>query len=141
MTEIRFYHLERSGLDQALPQLLAKAFQNGRRILIKTPNDQEAERLNAHLWTYNPDSFLPHGTKKDGHASDQPVFITSKDENPNASDLLILTHSQNAPETHDFQLICDMFDGNNPEMLSAAHALESPEKLRRSYPFLLATKP
>jgi len=70
MTEIRFYHLERTGLDQVLPQLLSKALQNGHRILVKTPSASETERLSAHLWTHDPASFLPHGTKKDGQPED-----------------------------------------------------------------------
>ena len=120
MTETRFYHLERTGLEQVLPQLLTKALSTNHRIIVKTPNDQESERLNTHLWTYNPDSFLPHGTKKDGNPKDQPVWITAEDENPNNADVLILTHGQNIPDNQEFALICNIFDGRDPEMLSAA---------------------
>lgn len=122
MAEFRFYHLERSNLDQVLPQLLTKALSGGHRILIKTVNDAEAERLSTHLWTFDPNSFLPHGTQKDGHKTDQPVWITANNDNPNNSDVLILTHGQSAPEEHSFTLICDMFDGRAPEMLDAARA-------------------
>jgi DNA polymerase-3 subunit chi len=66
MTEIGFYHLQRSSLNDALPKLLEKALQAGFRVLLKTPNAAETERLNLALWTYGQGSFLPHGTRTDG---------------------------------------------------------------------------
>ncbi|MCB1580199.1 MAG: DNA polymerase III subunit chi [Rhodospirillales bacterium] len=122
MTEIRFYHLERTELEQVLPQLVTKALSADHRIIVKTSNEQETQRLNTHLWTYNPNSFLPHGTKKEGNPKDQPVWITAEDENPNNADMLILTHDQNIPDNQEFALICYIFDGSNSEILSKARA-------------------
>ena len=67
MSEVRFYHLERQTLDQVLPQLLTKALEQGHKIIVKTSNAQETERLNSHLWTWNPNSFIPHGSEKDSY--------------------------------------------------------------------------
>lgn len=120
MPEVRFYHLEHTSLDQALPALLAKALEKGHRILVKTENDAEAERLNTHLWAYHPNSFIPHGTAKDGHTADQPVFLTAGNDNPNNSDILILTHDTENVDTETYTMICDMFDGRKEEQLSAA---------------------
>lgn len=121
MTEIRFYHLQNQSLEQALPALLSKAFQNGHRIIVKAPSDM-VERLNEHLWTYHADSFLPHGTEKDGNAENQPIWITDKDENPNNADLLILTHNLESENVADFKMTCEIFDGRNDNDVSAARA-------------------
>src|SRR6056297_3610677 len=102
MSEIRFYHMERTALDQILPTLLSKALQNAHRIVVKTPTEQDTERLNAHLWTYDPSSFLPHGSVKDANKTDQPVFLTAQDENPNSADVLILTQGAESPNIADF---------------------------------------
>jgi len=121
MSEIRFYHLERQSLEQALPGLLNKALEGGHKICVKTTDESAAEKLNEALWTYQPDSFLPHGTAKDGHSEAQPIFITADDDNPNAADVLIITG--NTPAKIDgFTLVCRMFDGNNPEELQNARA-------------------
>ena len=122
MSEIRFYHLERQNLDTVLPMLLTKALEKGHKILVRTPNEAETERLNTHLWTFKENSFLPHGSAKDGKAEHQPIWITDKDENENNADVLILTHGQDIEDKSDYALICDIFDGNNEEMLSAARA-------------------
>jgi DNA polymerase-3 subunit chi len=120
MTEVRFYHLERSSLDQVLPQLLTKALQTGQKILVKAPDANEVERLNEHLWTYDPGSFIPHGSAKDGFTTDQSVFLTQDDENPNGASILFLTHDLESPQISSYQLVCEIFDGRNEDSLSAA---------------------
>ncbi len=121
-TEYRFYHLQRQTLDQALPQIAAKAYERGHRLVIRTNDTKTAEHLNAVLWTYNEQSFLPHGTKKDGHEIDQPIWITDKDENPNNADVLMTTDGKDVPpETIEtYTLCCDIFDGALDDQLQAA---------------------
>ena len=79
-----------------------------------------AERLNDYLWTYNPNSFLPHGSKKDGHAELQPIWLTSEDENPNDADVLILTGGAASENMNDYQLCCELFDGRNEAAVTEA---------------------
>lgn len=123
MTEIRFYHLQRQSTQQALPGLLQKALSTGKTILVQTPDDAAAKALNDHLWTFDPASFLPHGTSKDGHADKQPIYITaSDDENPNTAKILILTGGADREPKTDYDLCCEMFDGNNQDALTAARA-------------------
>lgn len=122
MADIRFYHLERQNLDSALPALVAKALSKGHKIVIKAPDTHEVERLNGHLWTFDPSSFVPHGSKKDGFETDQPVWLTDGDDIPNEADVLILTHNTEHAEINKFKLVCDMFDGRNDEAVQAARA-------------------
>ena len=122
MTEVRFYHMERSGLEQTLPMLVTKALQNNHKIIIKSAEQNEIERLNEHLWTFDPNSFIPHGSAKDGHAANQPVWLTAEDENPSGADVLILTHGAAHEDLKDFSLVCEMLNGNDPESVTAARA-------------------
>lgn len=120
--EIRFYHLERTGAEQALPPLLNKALNGGRRVVIKVAHETEAERINEYLWSYNPDSFIPHGSKKDGFAAMQPVWITATDENPNNADVLIVCAGAETSMQRDFLLCCEMIDGRDETQIAAARA-------------------
>ncbi|MCB9987925.1 MAG: DNA polymerase III subunit chi [Rhodospirillales bacterium] len=120
MTEIRFYHLTVKALDQVLPEILTKALSTGRRAVVKTVDERQAETLNAHLWTWRPDAFLPHGSAKDGFAADQPVWITTIDENPNKSDILILAGGVVSDQVGAFDLCCEMLDGNDAAAVKAA---------------------
>lgn len=64
MTRVDFYHLQQKSLEDVLPPLLQKAYSTGKRIKIKTPNEERTEYINSLLWTFNDESFLPHGSKK-----------------------------------------------------------------------------
>ena len=122
MSEIRFYHMEQSTLDQALPTIALKAYQSGKNVLIKTPDAKEAKRIDALLWGFSETSFLPHGVDGDKNAPKQPVFITSKDKNPNAAEILILTHGCVWESIDDFSLCCEMLDGRIETQISDARA-------------------
>ena len=89
MTEIRFHHLEQRRIDQALPPLLERALEEGRRVLVRAPSDEMVAALNGLLWTYADASFLPHGAAGDGDPMTQPIFLTSELENPNAATMLV----------------------------------------------------
>jgi DNA polymerase-3 subunit chi len=88
--EVWFYHLERTGLDQALPELLEKTLARGWKAVVRTPAPERIEHLDSWLWTYRDESFLPHAPASEPGAARQPVLLTTELENPNAADALFL---------------------------------------------------
>ncbi len=120
MTEIRFYHLQTQTLDEVLPKLLLKAYGMDKHIIVKTADDKTAEHLNKHLWTFHPDQFLPHGSKKNGNAELQPIWLTSKDENPNEAKILFLTGGATWEDMSGFDLVCEMLNGFDEDVVKAA---------------------
>jgi len=86
MPEIAFYHCTRLTADAALPQLLEKSLEREWRVVVHLVSEQRLAQLDAHLWTYRPDAFLPHGSKKDGEPETQPVYLTTANDNPNDAD-------------------------------------------------------
>lgn len=119
-TEVRFYHLLRQNVGEALPALCAKALSTGKTIIIKAPDSRTAEMLNDQLWSYDAGSFLPHGTEKDGKAEKQPIWITEDDNNPNAAKILILTYGTNTESLETYDLCCEIFDGRNEDAVTHA---------------------
>ena len=122
MPRIDFYHLQKQTLEEVLPKLLEKALTLKQNILIKIGNEERVEFLNSLLWTYNDTSFLPHGSKKDGFASQQPIWLTAEDDNPNNAKLLFLTDGAavNLENLNNFDRVFNIFDGNNQTSLEQA---------------------
>ena len=66
MSRVDFYHLQKQSPEEVLPVLLNKAYAAGCKICLKTISEERVTYWNGYLWTYNDESFLPHGSKKDG---------------------------------------------------------------------------
>jgi DNA polymerase-3 subunit chi len=121
VTEVRFHHLERLRVDQALPRLLERALEEGRRVLVRASSDEMVAALNERLWTYDDTSFLPHGAAGDGDPMTQPVFLTSELTNPNAATMLVRLAGVEADAADEaFDLVVLMFEGRDEAAL--AHA-------------------
>lgn len=122
MTDIHFYHLTSTSLDNALPKLLAKVLDAGLRAVVHVSSEEEAERLNGWLWTWQPDSFLPHGTARDGHGDAQPIYLTHGQENPNQAQVLIVASGQRREAFEGYERVLDIFDGSDDAQAAEARA-------------------
>ena len=120
--EVWFYHLERTGLDQALPELLEKTLARGWRALVRCAGRDRLEHLDGWLWTYRDDSFLPHGTAETPEAARQPVLLTTAAENANAAQAVFLIDGADAPALDGYERCVILFDGRDAEALAAARA-------------------
>ena len=122
MTEIAFYHLERSSLEAALAKLLEKALENDLRAVVKAGSDERVEALTAALWTYEQGAFLPHGSAKDGNGAEQPVWLTTGDDNPGGATVLVLTDGAVADDMDGYARCLELFDGQDETALANARA-------------------
>jgi len=120
VTDVNFYDLTRTALERALPKLLEKVIASGARAVVRAGSSERVEALNAALWTYDPDSFLPHGSSADGNPGLQPIWLTTLDENPNGASFLVLTDGVEAGEIGRFERCLDLFDGNDEAARLAA---------------------
>ena len=122
MTEVFFYHLDRVPLERVLPDLLERCLERGWRAAVQVGSDERLEALDAHLWTYRDDSFLPHGTKKDGQPTGQPVWLTTGDDNPNGAEVRFLADGADVDDFVPYQRVVVIFDGNDAEAVERARA-------------------
>ncbi|MFO1012590.1 MAG: DNA polymerase III subunit chi [Caulobacteraceae bacterium] len=118
--EVWFYHLERSGLDQVLPELLEKTLQRGWKALVRSTQAERVEHLDGWLWAYRDDSFLPHGTDREPQPERQPVLLTSALENRNEADALFLIDDADPGDISPYQRCIVLFDGRDETALAAA---------------------
>lgn len=119
MAEVNFYHLSVTPLDRALPKLLEKAVQGRLRVIIRTADETQSEALSSLLWTYDPDSFLAHGTRADGQGERQPVYLTHGDEAPNAPALSIVVNGRAEPSPG-IGKVLDLFDAGDAQQAQEA---------------------
>jgi DNA polymerase-3 subunit chi len=121
MTEFLFYHLDRQPLDRVLPALLEKSLERGWRIVVQAASEERVDALDAHLWTYRDDAFLPHGSHRDGDPSVHPVVITVRDDNPNAANVRFLIDGAAPPaDAVNYERIVLLFDGADSDAVAQA---------------------
>jgi DNA polymerase-3 subunit chi len=129
MTEILFYHLQRQPLESVLPSLLERSVERGWRVVVQMASDERVEALDAHLWTYRDESFLPHGTPRDGEAAAQPILLTTGEDNPNAATVRFLIDGAPMPaDAKSYDRIVLLFDGEDEDALAQARARWSEAK-------------
>jgi DNA polymerase III subunit chi len=73
--QVDFYHLTFAPVERVLPRIAERVLQDNGRLLVVSADEALAERLDAHLWNYRPDSFLPHGRAGKPDEVEQPVLI------------------------------------------------------------------
>ncbi|MGO4565102.1 DNA polymerase III subunit chi [Rhizobium sp. 2YAF20] len=122
MTEVLFYHLTESKLEDALPPLIDKSVERGWRVAVKARDAARRDMLDAHLWTFREDSFLPHGTDEGDQPDRQPVLLTTSDENLNNATVRFFVDGAEAASIDTYDRIVFMFDGYDQEQLEAARA-------------------
>lgn len=120
MSDVAFYHLTRSKLEAALPKLLEKTLEAGKRAVVMVGSSQRAENLNGVLWTYDSASWLPHGSAKDGTPEEHPIWITDEDENPNGAQFLFLADGASCENMDVYERCFELFDGNNDKSVETA---------------------
>ena len=120
MTEIRFYHLQRRSLDSALPELLTKSLERGWRCVVQATSAERLQALDAHLWTFRDDSFLPHGTAQDPQPEDQPVYLTTGPENPNGAAVRFLIEGAEIENFASHERVFFVFDDSDEAAIEKA---------------------
>jgi DNA polymerase-3 subunit chi len=121
VTELRFYHLLDQRLERVLPQLLEISLDRGWRVVVQAASEERIEALDAHLWTYRDDSFLPHGTARNADAVDQPVLLTIDEGNINDANVRFLIDGAPIPEDASrYDRLVLIFDGTDDDAVARA---------------------
>jgi DNA polymerase-3 subunit chi len=122
MAEVWFYHLERTALEQALPELLEKTLARGWSAQVRCRTAERAAVLDGALWTYREDSFLPHGLESEPDADRQPVVLGTGEGNPNAAQALFLIDDAEPGSLDGFARTVVFIDGRDPAAVAAGRS-------------------
>lgn len=122
MTEVWFYQLQTRPLDQVLPNLIERTLQRGWRAVVQPVTPERLNALDDLLWTFSDESFVPHGSARDGDADLQAVWLTLGDDNSNKAQVrFLLEGAEAAPFVeHGYQRLIIVFDGRDEAFLANA---------------------
>lgn len=120
MAEVLFYHLEVRPLESVLPQLLEKTLERGWRAVVEAGSRERADSLDALLWTFRDDAFLPHGLAGEQSDALQPILLTTDDTNPNGATVRFFVDRAVPQSTEGYNRIVYMFSGLDPDAVSEA---------------------
>ena len=97
MTRIDFYQLnsDRHRYDQVVCHLCQKAYENNQLTLLLTRDAQQSEMLDARLWTFADDSFIPHD-RKEADELVTPILVQDNPK-PNGDRQLLINLSASVP--------------------------------------------
>ncbi|HJS87060.1 MAG TPA: DNA polymerase III subunit chi [Acetobacteraceae bacterium] len=119
MAEIGFYHLTRTGPDQALPLLLARTLGAGERAVVLCGSAERLAAIDAALW--QAEAWLPHNGAPDEDPDLQPIWLTVVDEPaPNGARFLFLVDGATSAHCGDYARVFDLFDGTDQAATEAA---------------------
>jgi DNA polymerase III subunit chi len=122
--DVYFYHLESKTLEDTLPDLLERTLARGWRAQVRPGSDERAKALDAHLWTYREESFLPHGLAAEPNAADQPILITLDAADNDAQALFLVDGADpgdwDALRAKGYERIVLMFDGRDADAVTHA---------------------
>ena len=120
MTEVLFYHLEHRPLEAVLPALLEKCLERGWKAVVQGGTPERLDAIDAALWTYREDPFLPHGTVSDGDPVVQPIYLTTDTDNLNDAPVRFLVDGADPPDLSAYQRAIFIFDGRDENALTQA---------------------
>lgn len=127
---IDFYILPDSTLELCtlfICKLTEKAYKTGSKILIQTPENEIAEKLNDSLWTFRDISFIPHSIFDENDPMPAPVqiypvgarFIAPLSASHPSNNILMNLDSAVPNDYSQFQRILEIVP-NNPQLKAAA---------------------
>lgn len=128
-SQVGFYHLTRSSLEEALPLLLDRTLQAGERAAVYCPDEETVLMLDKALWASRACPWLPHGRLRDGNEKRQPIWLTASEEEalPNGAGFLFRVNGAgNFMGEHftgaSFQRVFDLFDGTDERQVAEARS-------------------
>lgn len=126
MTDVWFYHLERQSLEQVLPVLLERAMARGWRASVQATAPERVAALDELLWTWRDESFLAHGSARDGDEGMHPIWLTAEGDNPNGAAIRVFVDGAPPepvladPAAAPSERALVIFDGRDEEALAEA---------------------
>ncbi len=116
MTKIDFYELKygRFSPEQLLCQLSLKAYQSQKHVLLLTQTEEQSQRLDKALWTFDDTQFVPHELNSKDKTL-KAIHISHQTQANEAYDILINTHQDIPSHIGQFKRVIELVHDQNKE--------------------------
>lgn len=132
--QVDFYHLNASPLDRVLPRIAEKVVAGGGRLVVVSDSAAQRAGIDRLLWTYTPDSFLPHAQAGGEADGEQPVLIAVDVTRDNGARNVALIDGVWRDAALGFDRAFHFFDGDSVGAARAAwKALADRDGVERRY--------
>ena len=122
--KVVFYDVAPDAWDAWLHKLASAAWdRTGARLLIMVDGPDRADALDAALWTFREESFLPHEVVRGDAPLTDPdarVLISWDESNPHGANLLALDSPVDLDFASSFEVVMDVVDRRSEERLVAS---------------------
>ncbi|PKN55857.1 MAG: hypothetical protein CVU56_19160 [Deltaproteobacteria bacterium HGW-Deltaproteobacteria-14] len=120
---VTFYDVPPEGRWPLVVHMAEAALRKGKQLLVHCADPGEARALDAHLWTFRDEAFLPHEIANRAEelvdAEAQLVIVTAEARPIPATVLLQLTPASEA-FARGFESVIDVVDHRDPALLAAS---------------------
>lgn len=132
--QVDFYHLTAQPLDRVLPRVAERVVEGGGRLLVVAESEDQRVAIDRLLWTYSPESFLPHALAGGEGDAAQPILIASDPSSANAARNIALADGIWRDEALTFDRAFHFFDAERiAEARIAWKALADRDGIERRY--------
>ncbi|MEO5494918.1 MAG: DNA polymerase III subunit chi [Sphingomonas sp.] len=132
--QVDFYHLTVTPLERALPSIAQRVVGGGGRLLIVSSDETQRGAIDRLLWSYAPESFLPHAQAGGEDDASQPVLIAAEIAPANEAANVALIDGEWRDEALGFERAFHFFDADRIQDARAAwKALADRDGVERRY--------
>lgn len=118
MTRISFLHGAGDRV-QAAAHWLQQAWSERRRVLVYVPDAERAARLDRMLWTQPALSFVPHCRADAELASETPILLAERLDEPAHEDCLVNLSNELPPSFSRFEHMVEIVSTDDADRLPA----------------------
>tara|TARA_B100001079_G_scaffold167266_1_gene143554 strand:+ start:17 stop:472 length:456 start_codon:yes stop_codon:yes gene_type:complete len=88
LTEFSFYKTSNFRVDETFYVLVQKALEKNLNSVVIFETKEALKDISIMLWSKKPETFLPHSIERDNLSNDSPIYLTTREENPNKSQII-----------------------------------------------------
>ena len=121
MPTVEFIKLEKAEKARFLCELSDEHLSSGRRVLVVVQDDNQGVTLDRFMWSWKKNAFVPHAYDNGAvECIDEPVVITTGEENPNGANVLIMGRPCSHEFMKRFQYVVDFAEVYDDQLADAS---------------------